>query len=420
MLSRVGIVLVILVLLVSSLGIAIAEDMDAPPGFDSWDAVLEAARGQTLNWHMWGGSDAWNNLVDTVYGGALLDEYGVILNRVPLADTVDAVNQVLSEEEAGVAHDAGAVDLIWINGENFKTLKQAGLLYGPWTLNVPNSKYLDWETGGFLLDFGEPVEYSEQPWAAGAFQWIYDTANMNAEDLPRSYGELSEWIAANPGRFTYVAPGPGAFQGTRIVKQLMYELCGGPGPFAAFDQAVWDECAPQAWEVLNSWEANLWREGETYPASVNELNELFANGEVDFSLTLTGTGAASGISSGTLPETAKAFLFDDNMISGFSYLAIPINSANKAAAVVMGNLLVRPDMQAAQLNTNDLGTGAAPVVDFSTLTEEEAQVFEDIAAAIVGAADPAEFAALVPNSAAQYHTLTEQDWELCVLRDECA
>ncbi|MCY4019744.1 MAG: ABC transporter substrate-binding protein [Chloroflexi bacterium] len=409
----------LLCLVLMPLAAVTADDMEGPPGFDSWDAVLEEARGQTLNWHMWGGSDAWNSFVDIVYGGELMENYGVTLNRVPLADTVDAVNQVLSEEEAGVAHDEGSVDLIWINGENFKTLKQAGLLYGPWTLNVPNSKYLDWEDGGFLLDFGEPIDYSEQPWAAGAFQWIYDTARMDAEDLPRSYAELGEWIAANPGRFTYVAPGPGAFQGTRIVKQLMYELCGGPAPFAAFDQSVWDDCSPQAWEVLNAWEPNLWREGATYPATANELNELFANSEVDFSLTLTGTGAARGIASGQLPETAKAYLFDANMISGFSYLAIPINSANKAAALVMGNLLVRPDMQAAQLDTNSLGTGATPVVDFSTLSEEEAQTFADIAAAIVGAADPAEFAALVPNTASEYHTLTEQDWERCVLRDEC-
>lgn len=413
-------ILMFLVCLILLPAAAVAgDDMEGPPGFSSWDAVLEEARGQTLNWHMWGGSDAWNTFVDTVYGGELLEEYGVTLNRVPLADTVDAVNQVLSEEEAGVAHDEGAVDLIWINGENFKTLKQAGLLYGPWTLNVPNSKYLDWENGGFLLDFGEPIDYSEQPWAAGAFQWIYDTARMDAEDLPRSYAELGEWIEANPGRFTYVAPGPGAFQGTRIVKQLMYELCGGPEPFAAFDQAVWDECSPMAWEVLNAWEPNLWREGTTYPATANELTELFANSEVDFTLTLTGTGAARGIASGQLPETAKAYLFDANMISGFSYLAIPINSANKAAALVMGNLLVRPDMQAAQLDTNSLGTGATPVVDFSTLSEEEAQRFADIAAAIIGAADPAEFAALVPNTASEYHTLTEQDWERCVLRDEC-
>ena len=36
---------------------------DAPPGYDSWDQVLEEARGQTVYWYMWGGSDAINGFV---------------------------------------------------------------------------------------------------------------------------------------------------------------------------------------------------------------------------------------------------------------------------------------------------------------------------------------------------------------------
>ena len=111
--------------------------MDPPPGFDSWDAVVAAADGATINWYMWGGSDSINGFVDQTYGVPLMEEYNVTLNRVPLADTVDAVNQVLSEAEAGVEGDGGTIDLIWINGENFFTLKQAELLYGPWAENVP-------------------------------------------------------------------------------------------------------------------------------------------------------------------------------------------------------------------------------------------------------------------------------------------
>ena len=131
-------VLLLLCLVMLPLVPVTADDMEAPPGFESWEAVLEAARGQTLNWHMWGGSDVWNNFVDTVYGGELMENYGVTLNRVPLADTVDAVNQVLSEEEAGVAHDAGSVDMIWINGENFKTLEASGLAL--WTLDLKRTQ----------------------------------------------------------------------------------------------------------------------------------------------------------------------------------------------------------------------------------------------------------------------------------------
>ena len=119
-------VFLLIALLLSVFGTVVAQDMmDAPPGFDSWDDVVAAADGTTVNWYMWGGSDSINRFVDETYGIPLMEEYNVTFNRVPLADTVDAVNQVLSEAEAGVEGDDGTIDLIWINGENFFTLKQA-------------------------------------------------------------------------------------------------------------------------------------------------------------------------------------------------------------------------------------------------------------------------------------------------------
>ena len=51
------------------------------------------------------------------------------LNRVPIDNTAGAVNKVLNEKAAG-KDGGGSIDLIWINGQNFRTLKDAGLLYG--------------------------------------------------------------------------------------------------------------------------------------------------------------------------------------------------------------------------------------------------------------------------------------------------
>ena len=59
--------------------------VEAPPDFDSWEDVLEQARGTTVNWYLWGGSAAINEFVDTFYGETLQSEYGITLNRVPVA-----------------------------------------------------------------------------------------------------------------------------------------------------------------------------------------------------------------------------------------------------------------------------------------------------------------------------------------------
>jgi putative spermidine/putrescine transport system substrate-binding protein len=113
---------------------------DVAPTYASWDEVLAAATGTTVNWYMWGGSDFINQQVDEKVGGPLLEQFGVTLNRVPIEATADAVNKVLNEKTAG-KNSGGSIDLIWINGENFRTMKDGGLLYGPFTELLPNGKY---------------------------------------------------------------------------------------------------------------------------------------------------------------------------------------------------------------------------------------------------------------------------------------
>lgn len=382
---------------------------------DDWDSVVAAARGQTLNWYMWGGSESINRFVDEFYGTPLRERYGITLKRTPLADTVDAVNQVLSEKEAGI--DPGAIDIIWINGENFLSLKQADMLLPDWSRRLPNARLVDWENPAIHLDFGEPVEGYESPWSSAQFQLIYDTARMGADELPRSYAELLEWARANPGRFTYIAPGPGAFQGTRFVKGALFELSGDAQQWMSFDQDLWDEWSPVLWDYLNELKPYLWRQGETYPKDENELHSLFANREVDFSITQAIAGAGPLIAEGLAPTTARAFVFDDFMIGDFNYLAIPRNAPNKAAALALANLILEPELQAAQiLPENGFGLGYA--IDVTRVTDPAQRAALDAAQARLGeAATPAEDLArsLVGDSAGEYQSLVEEGWRQHVL-----
>ncbi|GAB4428293.1 MAG: ABC transporter substrate-binding protein [Chloroflexi bacterium OHK40] len=415
-------VLLLATLLLAACGgrpVAQTGSTDTPPAgafnLDDWASVVAAARGQTVNWYLWGGSESINRFVDETYGVPLREQFGITLNRVPIADTVDAVNQVLSEKEAGV--ERGAVDLIWINGENFLSLKQADMLLPDWSRRLPNARLVNWENPAIYLDFGEPVEGYESPWSSAQFQLIYDSARMGEEELPRSYTELLAWARANPGRFTYIAPGPGAFQGTRFVKGALFELSGGADQWLAYEEALWEEHAPKLWAYLNELKPHLWREGATYPRDENELHSLFANGEVDFSITQAIAGAGPLIAEGLLPETARAFVFDDYMIGDFNYVAIPRNASNQAAALVLANLLLEPELQAAQiLPENGFGLGYA--IDVTRVTDQAQLDALSAAQARLGeAATPAAdlAAALVGDSAGAYQTLVEEGWREHVL-----
>ena len=391
----------------------VATDAPAVPGeFDinNWDSVLVAAKGQTVNWYIWGGSDSINAFVDNFYGKALKERYDITLKRVPLADTVDAVNQVLSEKQAGA--DPGAVDLIWINGENFFTLKQANLLYPDWAQKLPNSQYVNWDNPAINRDFGNPVDNLESPWSSAQLQLVYDSARMNADELPRSYADFKTWACAHPGRAAYVAPGAGGFLGTRFVKGALFEISGGAEQWATFDQALWDKWSPELWKYFNELESCLWRNGETYPKDEAELKNLFANNEVDFSMTNDITGAGTGIAAGLLPATSRAFVFNNYMIGDFNYVAIPSNAPHKAAALVLASLLLEPEFQAAQiLPENGFGLGYA--IDVNRVTDSAALAALEAASTKLGdSATPASDLAnsLVGDAAPEYQNLIEQGW----------
>ena len=381
-----------------------------------WESVTAAARGTTVNWYLWGGSDAINRFVDDTYGPALKDRYDITLNRVPVADTVDAVNQVLSEKQAGA--DPGAVDLIWINGENFTTLKQAGMLRPAWARALPNSRLVDWSDPALNRDFGVPVDDMESPWSSAQLQLIHDPERTPAAELPRSYAAFAEWACAHPGRATYIAPGPGGFVGTRFVKGALYELSGGAARWATFDRFTWDRYAPPLWSYLRELAPCLWRGGETYPRDENQLHSLFANREVDLSLTQAIAGPATLVDAGTIPEGARTFVFDANMIGDHNYVAIPRNAPNPAAALVLANLLLEPEFQAAQ-SRPESGFGLGFAIDPRRVTDPEQRRLLTAAAADRGP-DATPIAdlrdALAPDADPRYQDLIERGWRRNVLR----
>jgi len=321
-----------------------------------WQAVLDEADGQTVNWHMWSGSDDINAYVDG-YVADRAAEHGVTLNRVP-GDAPVIVQKVLGEKEAG-KDDGGSVDMVWINGENFKTAKQADLLLCAWAEGLPNRQYVP-ETGAINNDFGTPVEGCESPWSGAQFAFVYDSAKV--PEPPSTMAELLEWIEANPGMFTYPALGTTDFTGSVFVRHVLYHANGGfEDLLGEFDQAKFDEASAKTWEILNGIEPSLWRGGETYPQSKEELDNLFSNGEVAMTMTY-GPGEVGGwVADGKYPDTTREFVFDHGTIGNNNYVAIPYNAANQAGALVVSDILISPE---AQLRKKE-AYGADPVIDFN-------------------------------------------------------
>ncbi len=149
----------------------------------------EVARGTTVNFFMYGGDDATNAYVDNYVAPRLEEEHDITLERTPVEDIAEVVNKLLNERQAG--EDEGTVDLVWVNGENFATGAEAGLWFGPWAEQIPNARYVDWESEEISRDFGYPVEGREAPWGKAQFVMIYDSEKV--PDPPKNPDELRAW-----------------------------------------------------------------------------------------------------------------------------------------------------------------------------------------------------------------------------------
>ncbi len=338
----------------------------ASPALANWNATLTAARGQTVYWNAWGGDQATNDFITWVsqQTEAL---YGVQVQQVKLTDTAEAVTRVIAEKAAGQT-EGGAVDLIWINGPNFLSMKSQGLLHGPFVAGLPNAQYLDLSPNSpASVDFTVPVDGMESPWRLAKFVFIYDSARL--PDPPRSMLALADWAAAHPGRFTH--PAVSNFMGATFLKQALIELAPDPTALQApVSDATFAGATAPLWAWYDGLRPNLWQGGANYPENQSVQQQLLNDGAVDISLSFDPASAAAAIRQGLLPETARVFTPEIGSIGNVSFVAIPFNAGNREGAMVVANFLLNPATQAHQQDIAVLG--AYSVLDPAKLGEAAA------------------------------------------------
>jgi putative thiamine transport system substrate-binding protein len=310
-----------------------------------WDEVLRQARGETVYFNAWGGAENINAYLEWA-GSELEKRYGVKIVHVKLDDTANAVAKVIAEKAAG-KNDGGTVDVIWINGENFASMKRQQLLFAPgWAGKLPNWKFVDVEGKPTIAaDFTVPTEGLESPWGMAKLVFFYDSARTDPASLPKSSKELLGWAKKNPGRFSY--PQPPDFVGLSFLKQVLSELVTDravlrkPVEEASFQQ----ETAP-LFDYLDKLNPLLWRGGKAYPQNYPAMKQLLADGEVDIIFAFNPAEGSSAIANGELPDTVRSFTFPAGTLANTHFVAIPYNAAAKAGALVLADFLMSPEAQA--------------------------------------------------------------------------
>lgn len=312
-----------------------------------WQATLAEARGQTVYFHAWGGQQEVNDYLQWV-AAELARQYDIHLVHVKVADIAESAQRLVNENQA----EPSAVDLLWINGENFHFLKRQQQLLAELDKKVPNRSLLapadEWQR-----DFGVATDGYELPWGVGQFQLLVREQvlnEVNATTAELSPQQLLRYARKHPGRISY--PKPPEFHGSTWLKNLIWSLSAGDprlleAPTTAAEQAL----LPLLWAYLDELHPLLWRAGEEFPASQAQTLNMLANQQLDMALSFSPQQLSQLQQQGLMPRGIRRAYLAGGAITNHHYLAISRRTAVPAAALVSLNFLLSPEAQQAKRNS---------------------------------------------------------------------
>ncbi len=302
-----------------------------------WEAIEQQARGSTVNLMMWQGDPLINAYMEQYVKPAVKERFGINL-RIAGGQGSIIVQALLAELQAGRPNSE--LDLMWINGETFYQLRQIGALFGPWTDKLPNARYIDFENPFIGQDFQQPADGFECPWGNVQMAIIYDS--LKAPAPPQDRAELLAFVRRHPGCFTF----DNHFTGLTFLKILLMDIAGGPQVLAGpFDEEKYRRYAPLLWDYIRELKPYLWKQGNAFPEAVAPMHQMFANGELWFTMSNNDSEVDNKVLQGLFPESARAYVWEVGTIQNSHYMGIARNAANKAAAMVVANFLISPEAQ---------------------------------------------------------------------------
>lgn len=339
---------------------------------EEWKQIEQQAKGQTVYFHAWGGSQEINRYLQWA-DKELQQQYGVTLKHVKVTDIAETTTRLIAEKAAKKDND-GSVDMVWINGENFKSMKDNNLLFGPFVQDLPNWKYVD-KTLPIDNDFSEPTEGLEAPWGVGQLVFIHDSATLN--NPPHSFAEMLSYAQAFPNRLSY--PRPPEFHGTSFLKSLLIELTDNDAALAKpVTQSDFDVITQPLWNYLDQFHKVAWRGGQQFPAGTSETVQLLDDGQLDLAITFNPNAVFSAQANGTLADTTKVYAMEYGALSNIHFLAIPWNATANAGAQVAINFLLSPEAQSRKGDLKVWGDPSVLSSQYLTGTAKNTKQFKSV------------------------------------------
>lgn len=334
---------------------------------NNWEEIVNKAKNQSITFYGWGGDPKVNQYVDTI-ASKLKAQYNITIKRVDMMPP-DYLDIISTEKEA---NKDSAIDVVWINGNNFKLAKDKDLLMKDVTTYLPNMKFVDENSKMISIDFGTSTDRIEAPF--GSTQFILIKNNSRAKNVVDTK-TLLEYVKNNKNRFTYPDVS-NDFTGSAFVRNVIVDIIGEDKYYSITKdktkEEVYDIIKP-ALNYLNEIKTYLWREGKTYPQSSTILDNMYADAEVDFTMSYSPFHAASFVKNKEFNKDTSTIILGNKSIGNTHFLSIASNSAHKEASLVFINEVLSIENQL--LKYDPYGWGDFPVFDINKLDDSQTKQF---------------------------------------------
>lgn len=330
-----------------------------------WQLMLDSSKNTTLN--------VYYDYTDPV-AKAWMES-----NMVPYMETTLGVKVILnalnySEMLASLKDEKlneislGKADLILLSKKGFKDLKSAEVLYGPFANKLPN------------VAMNQVAESYENTWLDGVttdnmavqlgksqLVLFYDEDVM--EQPPASLSDLKAYVKANPGKFSF--PSLDTLEGQAFVNTLAASLCDQKKLYEGnLKPAELNALFAPVAAFLKEIKPSMYMEGKVRPKDVAEMDRLFKEGQLAFSMSLNQNKVTQMVKDEKFPDGAKAYVLSSGTTGFGQYAVIPFNSSNKSGAMTVLNAFLTGEIQGDKYDPKNWGN--LPSVDPMKMEKTEA------------------------------------------------
>lgn len=329
---------------------------------EQWNRLLDSSEGTIVNLLYYSKEQPVIEWLENDFAKDLNIKYGVDL-RLQFMELSKIESLLLEAKNSEEKHD---YDIIYISEDGFRSLKEKGLLYPDVLKKLPNYyTNINQEAYSANYDEGIPIEFMEVPVFKSQLIFIHNEDIIY--ETPNTYDGFKDLAKENKGKITYPHPSTDtglAFILSAIASKVDVETL---NQAEINKDEIYDIIKPGL-DYLIALDDYLYNSGESYPKNELEMDELFINDDLLFTMSMDFNKATEKISEESFMKASNTFVIEEGTTGFVHYLAIPEMADNKAGALVVINDMISGETQGNIYGNFEMNK--LPIVDQNNMPNE--------------------------------------------------